>query len=52
MPRQAWDSTDITGPWLNLMRNALNAEILSFRHPDFLAVSVTHASFELPVKAS
>src|SRR6201991_4492085 len=39
-PRQAWDNTDIGGPWLNLMRNALNSQIWSFKHPDFLAVSV------------
>jgi len=47
VPRQAWDSTDITGPWLNLMRNALNAQIWSFKHPDFLAVSVTHGTANL-----
>jgi hypothetical protein len=47
VPKQAWDSTDIAGPWLNLMRNALNAEIWSFRHPDFLAVSVTHGTANL-----
>ena len=40
--KQAWDNTDIGGPWLNLMRNALNSQIWSFKHPDFLAVSVTH----------
>jgi hypothetical protein len=47
IPKQAWDSTDIAGPWLNLIRNALNAEIWSFRHPDFLAVSVTHGTANL-----
>src|ERR1700716_4508695 len=41
-PRQVWDNTDIAGPWLNLMRNALNSQIWSFKHPDFLAVSGTH----------
>jgi hypothetical protein len=46
-PRQAWDNTDIGGPWLNLMRNALNSQIWSFRHPDFLAVSVTHGTAQL-----
>jgi hypothetical protein len=43
-PRQAWDNTDVGGPWLNLMRNALNSQIWSFKHPDFLAVSVTHGT--------
>jgi hypothetical protein len=47
IPKQAWDSTDIGGPWLNLIRNALNAEIWSFKHPDFLAVSVTHGTANL-----
>src|SRR4030088_3689749 len=46
-PRQAWDNTDIGGPWLNLMRNALNTQIWSFKHPDFLAVSVTHGTAQL-----
>jgi hypothetical protein len=46
-PRQAWDNTDIAGPWLNLMRNALNSQIWSFKHPDFLAVSVTHGTAQL-----
>jgi hypothetical protein len=43
-PRQVWDNTEIGGPWLNLMRNALNAQIWSFKHPDFLTVSVTHGT--------
>ena len=46
-PKQAWDCTDIAGPWLNLMRNSLNAQIWSFRHPDFLAVAVVHGSANL-----
>jgi hypothetical protein len=44
VPKQAWDSTDIAGPWLNLIRNALNGQIWAFKHPDFLAVSVTHGT--------
>jgi hypothetical protein len=46
-PRQAWDNTEVGGPWLNLMRNALNSQIWSFKHPDFLAVSVTHGTAQL-----
>jgi len=46
-PKQSWDNTDIHGPWLNVMRNAMNAEIWSFRHPDFLCVSATHGSAQL-----
>ena len=46
-PRQAWDNTALKSPWLNLMRNAMNAQIWSFRHPDFLAVSATHGTAHL-----
>ncbi|MBI0537003.1 transcriptional initiation protein Tat [Roseomonas sp. KE2513] len=46
-PKQVWDHTEIGGPWLNLMRNSLNAQIWSFRHPDFLAVSATHGTANL-----
>ena len=45
--QQVWDNSNIAGPWLNLMRNALNTQIWSFKHPDFLAVSVTHGTAEL-----
>jgi hypothetical protein len=46
-PKQVWDNTDIASPWLNLMRNALNSQVWSFRHPDFLVVSATHGSAHL-----
>ncbi len=42
--KQVWDNTEIGGPWLNLMRNSLNNQVWSFKHPDFLAVSATHSS--------
>ncbi|WP_019092539.1 thiosulfate dehydrogenase [Komagataeibacter europaeus] len=45
--RQVWDNTEIDSPWLNLMRNSLNAQVFSFRHPDFLAASATHGSAHL-----
>lgn len=41
-PKQVYDNTAIASPWLNVMRNALNAQIWGFRHPDFLVVSATH----------
>ncbi|KJC56395.1 transcriptional initiation protein Tat [Bradyrhizobium sp. LTSPM299] len=47
VPKQAWDSIEIGGPWLSLMRNTLNTQIWSFKHPDFLAVSVTHGTAHL-----
>lgn len=42
--KQVWDNTDITSAWLNLMRNSMNAQIWSFKHPDFLPLSATHGS--------
>jgi intracellular sulfur oxidation DsrE/DsrF family protein len=42
--KQAWDNTDIGGAWLSGMRNSLNAQIWSFKHPDFLIVSETHGT--------
>jgi intracellular sulfur oxidation DsrE/DsrF family protein len=46
-PKQSWDHTDLSGPWLNVMRNSMNAQVWSFRHPDFLCVSATHGSAHL-----
>jgi hypothetical protein len=46
-PKQVWDNTGIASPWLNGMRNSLNAQVWSFRHPDFLAVSATHGTAHL-----
>jgi hypothetical protein len=45
--KQVWNNTAIGGPWLNLMRNSLNTQVFSFRHPDFLAVSATHGTAHL-----
>jgi intracellular sulfur oxidation DsrE/DsrF family protein len=45
--KQVWDNTVIGSPWLNLMRNSLNSQIWSFKHPDFLVVSVTHGTAHL-----
>lgn len=46
-PKQAWDNTELNGPWLNVMRNSMNVEIWAFKHPDFLCLSVTHGSAQL-----
>lgn len=46
-PKQIWDMTAIEGPWLNLIRNSLNAQIWSFKHPDFLVVAECHGSAQL-----
>jgi hypothetical protein len=37
----------IGGHWLYLTRNALNSQVWAFKHPDFLAVSVTHGTAQL-----
>ena len=46
-PKQVWDNTAIAGPWLDVMRNSLNAQVWSFKHPDFLVVSATHGTAHL-----
>jgi intracellular sulfur oxidation DsrE/DsrF family protein len=46
-PKQVWDNTELKSPWLNGMRNAMNAQIWSFKHPDFVIVSATHGSAQL-----
>jgi len=46
-PKQVWDNTVIESPWLNLMRNAVNAQVYSWKNPNFLAVSATHGTAHL-----
>jgi intracellular sulfur oxidation DsrE/DsrF family protein len=46
-PKQVWDNTVIESPWLNLMRNSLNVQVWSWKHPDFLVVSATHGTAHL-----
>jgi hypothetical protein len=46
-PKQAWDNTDLAGPWLNGMRNSMNVQVWSFKEPNFLCVSATHGSAHL-----
>jgi hypothetical protein len=43
-PKQSWDNTELLSPWLSAMRNSMNNEVFSFRHPDFLLVSATRGS--------
>ncbi|WP_426439272.1 transcriptional initiation protein Tat [Bradyrhizobium genosp. P] len=45
--KQVWDNTGIASPWLNLMRNSINAQVFSFGHKNFLAVSATHGTAHL-----
>jgi hypothetical protein len=46
-PKQVWDNTGIASPWLNVMRNSLNAQVWSFGHPDVLVASATHGTAHL-----
>jgi hypothetical protein len=48
-PKQVWDNTDLDGSWLNTMRNSMNTQIWSFRHPDFMCTSATHGSAHLAI---
>jgi hypothetical protein len=46
-PKQVWDNTVIEGPWLDLMRNAVNTQVFSWKNQNFLAVSATHGTAHL-----
>lgn len=39
---QVWEITDLAGPWLNLMREAMNGQVFAHSHPDFLPVGAVH----------
>ena len=45
--RQMWEATDLAGPWLNLMREAVNGQVFSHDHKDFLAVAAIHGGAHL-----
>ena len=34
-PKQVWDNTVIEGPWLDLMRNAVNTQVFSWKKSEF-----------------
>lgn len=44
---QMWENSDLGGPWLNLMREAVNGQVFAHGNPEFLAVSATHGSAHL-----
>lgn len=46
-PRQVWENSEITAAWINLMREAVNGQVFSHHHPDFIAVSATHGTAHL-----
>jgi intracellular sulfur oxidation DsrE/DsrF family protein len=46
-PRQMWEASDLSAPWLSLMREATNSQITSFGQKDFLAVAAVHGGAHL-----
>jgi len=46
-PKQVWDIQNIAGPWMNLMRNMLNTQVYSFKHPDFITTAAMHGPAHL-----
>ncbi len=45
--KQIYDNTEIGSGFLNMMRNALNAQTFAFHHPDFFVASATHGTAHL-----
>ncbi|MGH6713867.1 MAG: transcriptional initiation protein Tat [Bradyrhizobium sp.] len=45
--RQAWECTELGGPWLNLMREAVNGQVFALDNPGFLAVAAVHGTAHL-----
>jgi hypothetical protein len=44
---QAWESTELDGPWINLMREAINGQVFAHGNVDFLAVAAVHGNAHL-----
>ncbi|HLH77019.1 MAG TPA: hypothetical protein VKV28_09470 [Candidatus Binataceae bacterium] len=49
-PKQCWSNSNYASHWLTVMRNTLNTEVFSYRHPDFLCVSGTHGTAHLALE--
>jgi intracellular sulfur oxidation DsrE/DsrF family protein len=45
--RQMWEVTDLAGPWIGLMREAVNGQVFALGHKDFLAVAAIHGGAHL-----
>jgi intracellular sulfur oxidation DsrE/DsrF family protein len=45
--RQMWEATELAGPWLTLMREAVNGQVFAFGHHDFLEVAAVHGNAHL-----
>ncbi|KQO59011.1 hypothetical protein ASF24_14230 [Methylobacterium sp. Leaf86] len=44
---QVWEPTELSAPWLNLMREAISGQVFSHGNPGFLAVAAIHGSAHL-----
>jgi intracellular sulfur oxidation DsrE/DsrF family protein len=44
---QVWENANLSGPWLGLMREAMNGQVFAHGNTDFLAVSATHGEAHL-----
>jgi intracellular sulfur oxidation DsrE/DsrF family protein len=45
--RQMWEVTELSAPWLGLMREATNGQVFAFGNPDFLPVAAVHGTAHL-----
>lgn len=43
-PRQAWEASEISAAWLNLMRESMNGQVFAHGNEDFLAVAAVHGT--------
>lgn len=44
---QVWDITDLAGPWINLMREAMNGQVFAHGNSDYLSVGAVHGAAHL-----
>lgn len=45
--RQMWEVTDLSAPWLGLMREATNGQVFALYNPEFLPVAAVHGTAHL-----
>jgi intracellular sulfur oxidation DsrE/DsrF family protein len=45
--RQMWEVTELSAPWLNLMREAINGQVFALGNPEFLPVAAVHGTAHL-----
>ncbi|MGO4722187.1 MULTISPECIES: thiosulfate dehydrogenase [unclassified Inquilinus] len=45
--RQMWEVTELSTPWLNLIREAMNGQVFAHGNPEFLPVAAVHGTAHL-----